>query len=200
MNDFNHPLENSQLDEMRQQMNILKKKLEKQEITNDRIIRQSMKNSVSIINRRYYILIALALFMIPYGYWAFVELSGFSVAFWIGTCVLLLVCAAATFYNGKDLRDPGLMRNNLVEVRKKMARAKKFDNDWLFFSIPMIILWLVWFGWEAYKKEGQGELMTLLYAGIVGGIIGLIIGLRIHFKTQSNYQEIINQIEELSET
>lgn len=193
MNDFGTTFDNNQFEDMRQQMNILKKKLEQQEIVNDRVIRQSMKKTVSSINRRYFIIMALCLFMIPYGYWAFVQISGLSLAFWIGTCILMLICAGATFYNGKDLRDPVFLRNNLIEVRKKVARAKKFDSDWLFFGIPMIILWFGWFVWEIDQKG-------LLIGGAVGGIIGLIIGLRIHYNTQRNYQEIIDQIEELTES
>ena len=128
MNDFGTTFDNTQFDDMRQQLNILKKKLEHQEIVNERVIRNSMKKTVSSINRRYFIIMAISLFMIPYGYWAFVQLSGFSVAFWIGTSILMLICLGATFYNSKDLRDPGFLRNNLVDVRKKAARAKKFDS------------------------------------------------------------------------
>ncbi|MBP5711589.1 MAG: hypothetical protein J6W77_01125 [Prevotella sp.] len=192
-NDFQNNMNEAQFEDMRQQMNILKKKLEQQEIMNERVIRNSMKKTVSSINLRYYIIMALCLFIIPYGYWAFVQISGLSLAFWIGTCILMLICAGATFYNGKDLRDSGLMRNNLIDVRKKVARAKKFDSNWLFFGIPMIILWFGWFVWEIDQKG-------LLIGGAVGGIIGLLIGLRIHYKTQRNYHEIIDQIEELSES
>ena len=200
MNDFGTTFDNTQFDDMRQQLNILKKKLEHQEIVNERVIRNSMKKTVSSINRRYFIIMAISLFMIPYGYWAFVQLSGFSVAFWIGTSILMLICLGATFYNSKDLRDPGFLRNNLVDVRKKAARAKKFDSDWLFFGIPMTILWLGWFAWEVYKKGGSDEMMPFLIGGGFGGAIGLIIGLSIHYKTQRNYQEIIDQIEELTES
>ena len=200
MNDFGTTFDNTQFDDMRQQLNILKKKLEHQEIVNERVIRNSMKKTVSSINRRYFIIMAISLFMIPYGYWAFVQLSGFSVAFWIGTSILMLICLGATFYNSKDLRDPGFLRNNLIDVRKKAARAKKFDSDWLFFGIPTTILWLGWFAWEVYKKGGSDEMMPFLIGGGFGGVIGLIIGLSIHYKTQRNYQEIIDQIEELTES
>ena len=59
--------ENFDLENMRQQMTTLKNKLNKQEIVNDRLVRRSMKNEVNTITRRYYIIMALGLFMIPYG-------------------------------------------------------------------------------------------------------------------------------------
>ena len=66
--------ENFELENMRTQMNTLKKKLEKQEIVNERFIRHSMENTAGKISRRYYGIMALCLLMIPYSYWAFVKL------------------------------------------------------------------------------------------------------------------------------
>ena len=42
--------EHFELENMRQQMNTLKKKLDQQEIVNDRLIRRSMKNTAGNIN------------------------------------------------------------------------------------------------------------------------------------------------------
>ena len=71
-NEFENNRNDMELEAMRQQMNTLKKKLEQQEIVNDRIIRHSMKQTAGNISRRYYIIMALCLLMIPYSYWAFV--------------------------------------------------------------------------------------------------------------------------------
>lgn len=193
MNDYD-------FEDMRQQMSILKEKLQKQEIVNDRLIRRSMRKNVANINRTYIALCALALLMIPYSYWAFVSLSGFSVAFWIGTCVLLLSAFGYTLWNGQSLRDGSLMRDDLLVARQKVALAKKRDSQWLFFGIPVCILWIAWFAFEVYKKGGEEEVTTFLLAGTIGGIVGLILGLTIHFRTQRQYQEIINQIEDVTQT
>ena len=187
-----------ELEEMRRQMQTLKDKLEKQEIVNEHIIKKSMKKNVDSIARRYYVLIAVALLMLPYGYWAFVMLNGFSHAFWIATCVMMLICAAATYYNSRNVSNVDMTRNNLVEVGKRMARAKKFDADWLFISIPMIIAWLGWFVYEVYKQDNDVVSSPLLWAGCVGGVVGAIVGFSIHFKTQRQYQEIIDQIEDIT--
>jgi len=193
----------NEFEDMRQQMAALKMKLEKQEIVNDRIIRQSMKRNVSSINRRYYAIMALGLFMIPYGYWVFVKLSGFSIAFWIGTSLFMLLCVVATYINGKDLRDDNIMQNDLLEARRKVARAKKLDSQWLLIGIPLAVLWLMWFlleGTSNSNPEGLGSLPNnpLVWGGIVGAAIGAIIGFKIHLKTQRQYQEIIDQIENLT--
>jgi hypothetical protein len=190
--------ENLELESMRQQMDTLKRKLDAQVIVNDRMIRHSMKNTAGNINRRYYIIMALCLLMVPYSYWAFVKLSGFSIPFWIFTCVVMLVCCGATYYNSRNLSDANMMTNNLVDVRRRMARAKKFDADWLFIGIPLIIVFLGWFMYENYQLNPDALGNGLFWAGCIGGVLGTIAGFALHFKTQRQYQEIIDQIEDLT--
>ena len=191
MNDF-------ELNNMRQQMETLKKKLEKQEIVNDRIIRQSMKKTASSISTRYYFIMALGLLMVPYMYFVFYEHFGLSLAFSIASGIFMLVCTAATYYNSLNLSNSNMMHGNLLDVRRRMARAKKFDANWLFFGIPAVIVWLGWLGYEFYQKDGETALAMIIGA-VVGGVIGAIIGFSMHFKTQRQYQEIIDQIEEMED-
>ena len=190
--------ENFELENMRQQMETLKKKLDQQEIVNDRFIRHSMEKTASNISRRYNIIMVLGILMVPYFYWVFIKQCGFSMTFWIASSVFMLVCVGATYYNSRNLNDSNMMTNNLIEVGRRMARAKKFDADWLFFGIPALILWLAWFFYEVYKQNHDLLMHPLFWAGCVGGIIGAIIGFSIHFKTQRQYQEIIDQIEDIT--
>ena len=186
------------LESMRQQMTTLKNKLNQQEIVNDRFVRRSMRNEVNTITRRYYIIMALGLFMIPYGYWCFVKLSGLSIFFWIVTSIFMLVCVGATFFTLRKINDPNLMNHNLVEARKKVASAKKFEANWLFFGIPAVVLWLGWFLYEVYQIHGGAIGNGIFWGGCIGGIIGAICGLSINFRTQRQYQDIIDQIEDLT--
>lgn len=190
--------ENFELENMRLQLNTLKNKLNQQEIVNDRLIRHSMKRTAGNIKRTYIGLIFLSVLMVPYGYWVFVVLSNFSIAFWIATSIFMLVCGGATYYNKRNLSDSNLMNNNLMEVGRRMARAKKFDADWLIIGIPGIILWLAWFFYEVYKQNHDLLMHPLFWAGCIGGVIGAIIGFSIHFKTQRQYQNIIEQIDDLT--
>ena len=190
--------ENFELENMRQQMETLKKKLEQQEIVNERFIRHSMKHTANNINRRYAITMAAGLLMIPYTYWVFIKLSGFSIAFWIFTCIFMLVCVGATYYNSRNLSDANMMTNNLLDVRRRMARAKKFDANWLYFGVPGILIFIGWFMYETYQVQGGGIDNPFFWGGCIGGIIGAIIGFMVHFKTQRQYQDIIDQIEDLT--
>jgi hypothetical protein len=189
--------ENFDLENMRQQMATLKNKLNQQEIISDRLVRRSMKNEVNTIARRYYIIMAVGLFMVPYGYWCFVKLCGLSYFFWIVTSIFMLICVGATFYNSRKISDPELMSHSLVEARKKVASAKKFESNWLLFGIPAVILWISWFFYEIYQIQGGDFNNGFFWGGCVGGIIGAVCGIKMHFKTQRQYQEVIDQIEEI---
>ena len=190
--------ENFDLESMRQQLTSLKNKLNQQEILNDRIIRRSMRNEVNSINRRYYVIMAIGLLMVPYGYWCFVKLSGLSITFWIITSIFMLICVGATFYNSRKISDSGLMSRSRVEARKRVASAKKFESNWLLFGIPAVILWLAWFFFEIYQINEGSLVNGLFLGGCVGGLIGAICGIKIHLKTQRQYQDIIDQIEDLT--
>ena len=191
--------EKFEFEEMQQQMATLKNKLNQQEIVNDRLVRRSMRNEVNTITRRYYSIMAIGLFMVPYGYWCFVKLCGLSLLFWIVTSIFMLVCVGATFYTNRKINDPDLMNRNLVEARKKVASAKKFEADWLFFGIPAVVLWMGWFLYETYQLHGSSFSNGLFWGACIGGIIGAICGLSINFRTQHQYQDIIDQIEDLTQ-
>ena len=187
-----------ELDEMRQQMAILKDKLESQTIVNDRFIRRSIKRNVSTINRRYLVMTIIALAMIPYGYWAFVMLNGLSVALWIALCVLMLAVVGFIYINGSVLRDYNMMGGNLVEVRRKLALAKKRDGNWPWFGIPVAVAWASWAIYEMAQKTGGNE--YLVPCCIVGILVGALVGLKVHFKTQRHYRDVLEQLEDLEDT
>ena len=196
-NDYQNPQNDMELDAMRQQMNTLKKKLDQQQIVNDHIIRQSMRKTANSIKTRYNVIMALTLLMIPYTYVVFIVSMNFSLAFWIGTAVLMLVCCGATYYNSLNVNIPNAMGKNLIEVSHRMARAKKFDANWLFFGIPAVIAWLAWLTWESYQQDAESA-HYMFYGTVCGAIIGSILGFSLHHKTQGQYQEIIDAIEEIT--
>ena len=187
-----------ELDEMRQQMAILKDKLENQTIVNDRFIRRSIKRGVNTINRRYLVIGIIALAMIPYGYWAFVMIGGLSVALWLASCLMMLIVVGFMIYNSRDMRDNALMNGNLLDVKRKVTQAQKRDANWLWFGIPMALAWGAWAVYEMSQKMGDNE--YIVPCCIVGVLVGALIGLKVHFKTQRRFNEIIEQIEDLQDT
>ena len=196
-NEFENNANDMELEAMRQQMETLKKKLDQQEIVNDRIIRNSMRNTANNIKRRYYAIMALTLLMIPYTYMVFILNQGLSMTFWIATSILMLLCAGATYYNSLNVSNTNMMNRNLIEVGQNMARAKKFDANWLFFGIPAAIAWLGWLTWELCQQDSEAA-RYMIYGTICGAVLGVFLGFKMHSKTQTQYQEIIDQIEDIT--
>ncbi len=186
-----------ELENMRQQMAILQEKLDKQTIVTDRIVRNAIKKSMGSINKRYLVVIVLAVLMIPYGYWSFVKVGGMSMSLWIVTSLLMIVTALFTYFNGKSMRDRQLLDANLLEAKKRVARSKKRDNIWLYISIPVMLLWMAWVSWEFAQQIG--DMRIAIVTIVAGGAIGAAIGLKMHLNTQRDYREIIRQIEDLEE-
>lgn len=183
------------IDDMRQQMAILQKKLDNQAIVNDHVIRRAICKGVSAINKRYLIIGIVALAMIPYGYWAFVKLAGTSIAFWIASCLMMLAVVGFMIFNSHETSNKDFASGNLLDVKRKIAVAKKRDAMWPVFAIPVVVGWAMWGGWELSKTFGEMDFFMPLFIFCVAA--GVIVGLLVHFKTQRHYRDIIEQIEEL---
>ena len=63
--------------------------------------------------------------------------------------------------------------------------------------IPTVICWLIWLTWEFYQKDVEVA-RYMIYGIACGAVIGAIVGFKMHFKTQRQYQDIINQIEDIT--
>ena len=184
-------------EEMRQQMNILKEKLQKQEIVNEKVFRRSTRKSLKGINRRYTFVSILCILMVPYSYWAFVKLTGMSIWLWLATCVLMLSAFVYTQYTGRFISSR-VFEKDLVQARAKVAKAKKLDHDWLKIGIPLIVLWLAYFGYEMYKVTGGEDSIYIVVMCVVCALLGGAVGLKIHFKNQDNYEQVIEEIDDFT--
>ena len=188
---------NKDFEEMRQQMNILKEKLQQQEIVNEKIFRRSTRRSMTGICRRYTFVSILCILMIPYSYWAFVKLTGMSIWLWVATCILMLIALVYTQYTGRFINSR-VFEKDLVQARAKVAKAKKLDHDWLKIGIPLITLWLAYFGYEMYKVNGGEDSIFIVVMCVVCALLGGAFGLKIHFKNQDNYEQIIEEIDDFT--
>ena len=188
-----------ELDEMRQQMAILKNKLDNQTIVNDHLIRRAVKNSVSTINKRYLVISIIAFAMIPYGYWAFVKLNGLSIPLWIAMSVIMLAVIGFCIYNGHEMRKNDFVSDNLLDTKRKTLKAQKRDAMWPYFGIPVAIGWAAWVGWEMTQKLEGDFLKYFIPWFIICVTAGALIGLKVHFKTQRHFRDILDQIEEVED-
>ena len=185
------------MDEMRQQMETLKKKLGQQEIVNDRLMRRSMKSKMSWINRY----LVFEIFLIP-----FVAIMMLLLVFqhnvswwWYGFTLLMVTADVCADWYINYLPSNAFQQNDLLETAKKLVRMKQLRRWSTIIGFSVLIFWGGWLFAELWNiRESEIAIAMMTSVGI-GGLIGTAIGLYIYFKMQQTNDEIIDQIENLTE-
>lgn len=184
--DNNHP----ELETLREQAALLKKKLEQETIVSEEVLRATMKRKVRTINRQAIasgvaavVVIAAAIFYFP--------TLGLSCYFSAVTIVMMLVCIFFTLKYHKNVNAKS-MGNDLVTVAKIMKKLKADYINWLKYGFAMIIVWAVWYAIELRIANGSWhEALNTVIAVVVGLFLGGFIGFRMHKKVVSTCDEII---------
>lgn len=179
---------------MRRQIALLNRKIENETLVSDRLMRRIMRTNISVVNRNYTIALCVAAFGIPYCYWAFGNI-GMPVWFRLVTTAFFIVAIVYNIVTGRDMRDNNLMNEDLLEVRRKVAKARKAYHDWLKFGIPVVVVWFVGFFYLINETVQSQELMI---CGGIGAVVGLACGLKLRSKIMRAYREIIDQIDDVA--
>ena len=194
---------NTELEEMRQQLGILKSKLDNQTLVNDKLIRQSMLNKMSFM-KKYTWVSFLVLLFIYYGYNE-VRIM-FNMSWWFyGFTVLVMtfsVCFDA-YINHVNKKD--FLNGDLIAASLQMQRMKKLRKKSLLYGLPLMTIWVSWLFIELYNGSSAangGANTSLFYGAMVGSgvglVIGVAIGISIYLRMQRINSDIIKQIDELT--
>ena len=194
-------MEEMNFEEMRKQFAILKNELKHQEIVNDRLLRTTMKSKtheMSSTKRFEFICVAICLVIYPMSY--FTEV--WSLAFATGTCIMVLFCAAATWYIHKPVEELNFMRDDFSTVARVMAKFKKQYNDWLHYVAPALLIpWISWacyeIVWKNAPENADAKMLFFMSLPLIfGACLGAIVGYRFHRKAVNAAQDILDEIEE----
>ena len=191
--------DNLELQEMREQLNLLNRKLEKEHILNEQILRKSMHKDIAKMRRwEKWSGLAAPVFMVPFVILMYTFLH-LSLTFTLVTYVLFCLVSVFTWYKWKKLDRNELLSGNLIEASQKLLRIHRFNTKWTLYSIPLLILWFCWFYMELKMARGDASVLNGAFiGGIVGGIIGGCCGLFAHLKVQRTLKETIKDIENLT--
>lgn len=191
-------IEINEINEMREQLASLKRQLSSQQIVNDRLLKEAMSNKLSTIQRRAIALCVICFVAIPYTYFAF-DYLGMSQSFCCATVFLLAGALVAMIISHYRLSARRIMSGDLVAVYEDVTRMRTIYKRWHYVSIPLLVLWLVWGGYDIYTNVTQDAqlLLTIATSATIGGVIGGIFGLRAHKKNLKAAEDILAQIEEL---
>ena len=193
--------ETNEILEMRRQLANLKKQLENQEIVNDRLIKDAMSNKLSDIQHGATALYVVGIFAMPGCFFALKSI-GISTLFCCATVTLIVAACLATFLTHRRLNNPHLLSGSLITVYQDVARLRRVYKRWHYYSVPLLVVWLGWFGYELYSKFSQETdmLLTIGIGLLFGVLVGGVVGLRIHNKTLHSAEDILCQIEELKKS
>lgn len=194
---------NTELEEMRQQLGILKSKLDNQTLVNDKLIRQSMLNKMSFM-KKYTWVSFLVLLFIYYGYNEVRIL--FNMSWWFyGFTVLVMTFSVCFDAYINHVNKKEFLNGDLIAASLQMQRMKKLRKRSLLYGIFFMTIWVSWFVIELYNGSGAangGENTSMFYGMLVGGGVGLIagvaIGIWLYLRMQRINSDIIQQIDELT--
>ena len=192
----------TEFEEMRQQLDILKNKLDNQTLINDKLIRQSMLNKMSFM-KKYTWVSFLVLLFIYYGYNEVRIL--FNMSWWFyGFTVLVMTFSVCFDAYINRFNKEAFLNGDLIATSLQMQRMKKLRKRSLLYGIFFMTIWVSWFVIELYNGSGAangGENTSMFYGMLVGGGVGLIagvaIGIWLYLRMQRINSDIIQQIDEL---
>lgn len=200
-----------ELEQMREQMQVLRNKLDTQEIVNEKLVKNSVKSKMSWMKKFIY----FEFLMIPFGALMMYvlkevfNLSWFCYAFIVVLCVIDAVWDYRINVASLDLEK--VEKHNLSDTLQKLVAMKQMRAKSFFIMMLLSILLFMWASIEMWQNISTGTITFIdnvpanivyieAYAGLVGGIIGFFVGIyisfRIYRKMQATNDEIIAQLEE----
>lgn len=183
-----------ELHELREQIGLLKEKLQRQQIISEQNIIATAQKGIGKLNKAGNIWGIFGIFAVVYCSWSFYRF-GFSDGFVIGTAIFLAICAAVTIYAHWGIRSIDVANGNLVDISQRLIRFRKIYSRYHLFSIPALFVWCYFLYYDAQHLLEHAE--GFLIAVGVGGIIGAIIGLKAHFKVIRDTDKVLANIKDL---
>lgn len=193
-------IDSKEMLEMKEQLSLLIKKLDKETIVNERLIRRSMKEKADRLNRRLIVESLVALIMIPFLICVLPNLSKVSMPFCIFSAGFFALAILYDFYMYLRFRPQKFIEGNMIEARRDTLNFKKQTLRWTYcIGIPFLVVYIAWFVYEKMQYY-QGEILKIvLVSALIGFLIGGAIGINIFLKTLRVTDDILMQIEELEE-
>lgn len=193
-------IDSKEMLEMKEQLSLLIKKLDKETVVNERMIRRSMKEKADRLNRRLIVESLVALIMIPFFICVLPNLSKVSMPFCIFSAGFFALAILYDFYMYLRFRPQKFIEGNMIEARRDTLNFKKQTLRWTYcIGIPFLVVYIAWFVYEKMQYY-QGEILKIvLVSALIGFLIGGTIGINIFLKTLRATDEILMQIEELEE-
>ncbi len=184
------------LEQLKEQIALLNKKLERENIVNEKLLKNAMSAKIRKVNNLawtdlYLSIVAILMFFVIY---ASGNCSGW---FFLFTVLMLAVSVTLSFITNK-VKSDDLMSQDLIDVKKKVIEMKQQKRKTLlYYGIPAMVVWIPWAVYELSYKYDPEFFMWHAISLLIGALIGGLIGYHMYSKMQRRASEVLNQIEEL---
>ena len=185
------------LNEMRDQIKLLRAKLDKETIVNEALVRKVLRGKVQKLERQRRMSLVMGLLWLPFTIAMCRMLIGMSWALCAVTLAYGLFAAGFTLWTHRGVNSQAAINGNLLTMVESVTRMRRLGCRWLWFSVPFLALWLTWFFYELTMMVESDAVRGTIAGGIVGAIVGLAIGLYKYREFRRTTQEILTQIEEM---
>lgn len=182
------------LNEMQQQMQLLKDKLSKQTIVNEQMMCNAFGKGIKDLRSNYSVK-TIAAIAGMLGCPSFYNL-GCSLYFVIFGELMMLIALVATLYANRLIPR---MDDDLLTAAGNLTRFRKINAEWIKYGIPTMVVWLGWLIVELFSGEEftAGQAYAMIGGIAVGLTVGMCIGLRIRREIMRGVDELMAQIKEM---
>ena len=196
----------TELEQMREQMSIFKSQLDKQQIINEQLVRNTMGNKMSWIKKFIWaeIILVPIILIIMASFHASEGLSWWLFAF---LAIGLIADTTGDFIINRIPKGQ-MLSGDLVETSQRLIKMKKQRTSWFIAGTIFLTIWIVWFIIEIVMKlnvigcnEPSHNLVVtiMVTALIIGCLIGFLVAWLIFRKMQKTNNQIIEQINQITQ-
>lgn len=185
----------AELERMKSEYAVLKNRLKDQEIINNRLILDSVRNKVNVIEtheRIEYVMCIMAIVLSPLYHFAF------GASWWFcGATVLFMAFAGYwTMLRHRNVRASNVADKDMLTFLKNVKYLRSEYADWLKIGVPLLVVWVGWLFYEIFSHADDMRVAVFFSSFVLSGLlIGASIGLNMRKRVIRTCDAIIAQLE-----
>ena len=186
--------------EMKNQLDLLRERLDKQIEINEKQLRRAIGEGLGSLRSRdrfglIFCVVLTALMPLLF------VVQGYGCLF-VGATFVLLAFNSLKAYLMKIDASRDIDRLDLVSTSKRLLKYKHDKNIYIVYSIPVLMMWILWYLYEIGAKlqiDSLTDYLIMFSCMLSGGVLGGIIGYFSFYRpSMRDADRVLNQIKEIT--